>query len=328
MAGYDWNGSGSHDAFDSFMDMEVMSDSDSDSWDSDFDSEDAETEDFDYTPIGAGLSSARPQQETKDDARSFQQQLRDNLRSLEAVKREEEERLKQSMNWEAEGTLREIKQALMYNVKNAKYTSQNGRTTVSCFCDISQRFMRTRESDNMDQLKKDQQTFFLFRDPNLQHQSWISYEIDPAYKQEYYRFIEALRILAGKENIKIESVVYNSRDDKYVSFPSKMVNDYYCFWYLSVRATTTIPSDTKTAAPAKPQAYSTTPHSQNSTSTNKTTQNPVKEKQTSNEINPTKNLISSVFIMICGLAMLFMEMPLLGIFFLLIGVLMLMGAYW
>jgi len=233
MGGYDWNGNGGRDAFDSFMDMEVMSDSDSSSWSSDFDSDDVETEDFKYTPIGSGLSSARPQRTTKAAARSFQEQLLDNLRSLETVKREEEKRVREAAQAEADRAMQAIKKTLVAKARSAEYAAQNGEITVSCFTWITSRYMRFSGADNMKQ--------------------WTSYEIDPKNKQEYYFFLEALRKLAAKDGIQVEPVVYNRRTQAFSHFPATVQDVGMHGWELCIHAVSVIPPESKQPPKPKPK---------------------------------------------------------------------------
>ena len=55
MPGFDWNGNGRHDAFDSFMDMKIINDATGDNSDDGTEFEDSETGDSDY--IGGGFPS-------------------------------------------------------------------------------------------------------------------------------------------------------------------------------------------------------------------------------------------------------------------------------
>lgn len=251
MPGFDWNGNGKSDAFDHFMDMKVMSSSsdDGDNDFSDFDDTQIDTDDdFIDSSIDLGrvelIGTLRNVSATKTTtaktSTSFQDELKQNLRSPDVVKRENAEKLNNAMRFDAERTMREIKSALLYKAKNAEYVTENGCTSLTCFCQMPYRFMRTRREDNGDQLRKNQQTFVLFRDPNLIYMTWNNYEIEPKYRNEYWQYMAALKELAAKENIVVESVVYNGRDKKYVPFPSKARNDYSMGWSLCVKATTVI----------------------------------------------------------------------------------------
>lgn len=253
MPGFDWNGNGSHDAFDSFMDMKVMGDVNSDN-DSDMDSSEDYDDDFDDAsedePVRTSSysrvrhSSFSPEKITSS-GMSFQDELKQSMRTPETVKKENADRLNNAMRYDAERTLREIKNALLYKAKNAEYITQNGVTSLTCFCQMPHRFMRTRREDNGDQLRQNQQTFFLFRDPKLIYMTWNNYEIEPKYSTEYRQYISALKELAAKENISVESVVYSSKENKYVAFPSRVRNDYSFGWSLCVKATTIISGNTE-----------------------------------------------------------------------------------
>ncbi len=263
MPGFDWNGNGRSDAFDHFMDMKVMSDSSDVSDDnfSDYDDVSDDTDNYDdddVVDIDVGraklvgtlrnASTSRNYTSSKSST-SFQEELRQNLRSPEVVRQENADRLNNSMRFEAERTLRDIKNGLMYKAKNAEYVTENGCTSLTCFCQMPHRFMRTRREDNTDQLKRDKQTFFLFRDPNLVYMTWNNYEIEPKYSTEYRQYMSALKELASKENINIEAVVYSSRENKYVTFPSRVQNDYSFGWSLCVKATTVVSHKTENPTP-------------------------------------------------------------------------------
>ena len=272
MPGFDWNGNGRSDAFDHFMDMKVMSDS-SDVSDDNFsdcddvsdDTDNYGNDDVDDIDVGRAklvgtlrnASTSRSYTSSKSST-SFQEELRQNLRSPEVVRQENADRLNNSMRFEAERTLRDIKNGLMYKAKNAEYVTENGCTSLTCFCQMPHRFMRTRREDNTDQLKRDKQTFFLFRDPNLVYMTWNNYEIEPKYSTEYRQYMSALKELASKENINIEAVVYSSRENKYVTFPSRVRNDYSFGWSLCVKATTVI-SGRKENVTAKASTYTASP---------------------------------------------------------------------
>lgn len=253
MPGFDWNGNGSHDAFDSFMDMKVMGDVNSDNG-SEIDSSEDYADDFDdasdYEPARTSSysrvrHSSFSTERKASNGMSFQDELLQSMRTPETVKKENADRLNNAMRYDAERTLREIKNALLYKAKNAEYTTENGVTSLTCFCQMPHRFMRTRREDNGDQLRQNQKNFFLFRDPKLIYMTWNNYEIEPKYSTEYRQYISALKELAAKENIDVESVVYSSKENKYVTFPSRVRNDYSFGWSLCVKATTIISGNTE-----------------------------------------------------------------------------------
>jgi len=175
------------------------------------------------------------------------------------------------MRYDAERTLKEIKSALMYKAKNAEYITENGVTYLTCFCQMPYRFMKTRREDNGEQLRQNQKTSFLFRDPNLVYMTWNNYEVEPKYGNEYWQYIATLKELAAKENITIESVVYSGREKKYVAFPSRVRNDYSSGWSLCAKATTVI-SGNANNIPSKnvsqPTTVGTTTSTQSKTQTN------------------------------------------------------------
>lgn len=170
----------------------------------------------------------------------FQDELRQNMRSTEDMKRENVEKENEARTIEAKLTLSEIKNALVNSVKNAEYSTQNGTTTVSCLCRIPQRFLRRRSENNSEQLRRNQQKFFLFRDPSIVYCTWECFEIEPNYINEYHQYVNALENIAAQENIKVEIVIHDATDDKVYSFPIKLKQFYYIYCYLSVRALTVI----------------------------------------------------------------------------------------
>ena len=49
---------------------------------------------------------------------------------------------------------------------------------------------------------------------------------------------QGVDILAEKDGINIECVMYNEKDNSILNFPSKIVEDYISGWYLYIKATT------------------------------------------------------------------------------------------
>lgn len=171
---------------------------------------------------------------------SFQDELKKNMRSPEEVNRENALKEKEARMTEANLTLFDIKKALVNSANNAKYSTDNGVTKVSCICRIPQRFLRRRSINNSEQLRQNQQKFFLFRDPSIVYCTWECFEVEPKYSSEYDQYVQALKQLAAKEKIQIEIVIHDATDGKDYSFPIKLQRFYSVHCYLSVRATTII----------------------------------------------------------------------------------------
>lgn len=171
---------------------------------------------------------------------NFQDELRKNMRSPEEVIRENIAKETEALMAEATLTLFDIKKALISNVKNAKYSTQDDVKTVSCVCKIPQRFLHRHSENNSEQLRQNQQKFFLFRDPSIVYCTWECFEIEPKYSDEYYQYVDALKKLATLENIKVEIIIHDATDNKDYSFPIKLKRFYSVNCYLSVRATTKI----------------------------------------------------------------------------------------
>lgn len=247
MPGFDWNGNGKSDAFDHFMDMEVMSSSssdDSDELDMDIDTD---NDDTDYTVTSSlrtscgSTGSFGTSQASGTTSSSFQDELKKNMRTPETVRQENAERERSSAMWEAKRTLDTIKKILLHKVQSAEYTKQNGVTSVSCTCDIDHRYLRKRSYNNGDQLRENQKKSFLFRDPNLIYRTWDVFDVEPKYLSEYNGFMSALREIAAKENITIEPVLLNGKNGVY-AFPSTQ-DRIFGYTQLCVRATTIIAID-------------------------------------------------------------------------------------
>lgn len=152
----------------------------------------------------------------QETATSFQDELKNNMRSKEDVEKEYEERIrkdkerqKKEMEAEAMLTLQKIKNILLQNVKTALYTTENGVTTVSCSYDAPSRFLSHRWMSNSLQVDQNNKAFILFRDPFLRYQHWDEFCVDPKYCQEYDYYADALKRLAAEENISIEFFVRN-----------------------------------------------------------------------------------------------------------------------
>lgn len=255
MPGFDWNGNGKTDAFDHFMDMKVSSSSTDDSMDIDSDvtiDEDEVSDDIDYhraavaSSLRSVYNSASGGSHTTTttggtQGTSFQDELKKNMRTPETVRQENAERERSSAMWEAKRTLDTIKELLLHKVQNAEYVKQNGVTSVSCTCDINQRYLRKRSYNNGDQLRENQKKSFLFRDPNLIYRTWDVFDVEPKYISEYNNFMSALKELASKENITIEPILLNGKNGVY-AFPSTQ-DRIFGYTQLCVRATTIIAVD-------------------------------------------------------------------------------------
>lgn len=257
MPGHDWNGNGKTDAFDHFMDMKVMSSAsndDSDDLDLDIDIDDAnEIADNDIDLHRAAVASALRNAQTNKAKRtesastpqeaqaSFQDELKKNMRTPEIVRQENAERERSFAMWEAKRTLETIKKILLQKVQNAEYTKKNGVTSVSCLCNIDHRYLRKKSYDNGEQLRQDRKKSFILRDPNLIYRTWDVFDVEPKYSSEYNSFMSALREIASKENISIETVINNGKNEIY-KFPST-TERIYGYAQLCVRATTIIATD-------------------------------------------------------------------------------------
>ena len=102
MPGFDWNGNGSHDAFDSFMDMKVMGDVNSDNG-SEIDSSEDYADDFDdasdYEPARTSSysrvrHSSFSTERKASNGMSFQDELLQSMRTPETVKKENADKFK------------------------------------------------------------------------------------------------------------------------------------------------------------------------------------------------------------------------------------------
>lgn len=175
---------------------------------------------------------------------NFQDEIKKNLRSPEAVKKESDEQKANYMLETVKHDLRKIKELLIESAKGAKYTVENGVTKVTCLYEDYwkiNRYMRTGRLDNGNEIAENQKKFVLFRDPNLVYCVWKTFQIDPRYSEEYHRYSATLKQLAAEENIQIEFVVHNNRTNEIYPFPTKIKDTYnmtYC--QLCVRASTVI----------------------------------------------------------------------------------------
>ena len=174
---------------------------------------------------------------------SFQDELKENLRSFEEVQKEVTQRETDYMMMKANNSLHDIKNKLIESAKYARTETQNGITSVFCYYELPHYYMNIRMESNINQLKQDQQKFVLFRDPNLTYHTWSCYEVSPNYSTEFWQYISTLKELASKENISIEPVVYNYKENRAESFPSKLPNNHNLSWRLHLKATSVISID-------------------------------------------------------------------------------------
>lgn len=93
--------------------------------------------------------------------------------------------------------------------------------------------------NNGEQLRRNQKTNFLLREPNLVYRAWDTFDIEPEYSFKFHLFMICLRELAEKEHINIENVIHEPHRDNVYPFPIDIdlaVGTYY----LAVKATTRI----------------------------------------------------------------------------------------
>lgn len=180
----------------------------------------------------------------KSGATSFQDELKQNLRSPEIAQKEENEK---QMNYALETAkydLTKIKKQLVENAKAGKYTVANGITTVSCIYDGNMKFswyMRIGRLDNGDEISANQKKIGLLRDPSLKYRVWKTFQVESKHSAEYYQYSIALEQAAAQEKIKVEFIVQNCKTGECYPFPSKVEDTYnmtYC--KLVVRASTVI----------------------------------------------------------------------------------------
>lgn len=240
MAQFDWNGNGKDDAFDTFMDMKMVSEviEDNDDGYDDFDRDDTCCEDYENCEDEPERDS-ETFSNTTESTLSFQDVLKQNLRTPEVVRNEKSKMELEECEKEAEFVLSIIKNMLIENAQNAVYTEQNGVTTVSCIYSLPQHFLRRTHKNNGEQLRRNQKTNFLLREPNLVYRAWDTFDIEPEYSFKFHLFMICLKELAEKEHINIENVIHEPHRDNVYPFPIDIdlaVGTYY----LAVKATTRI----------------------------------------------------------------------------------------
>ena len=251
MPGFDWNKNGKKDNFDHYMDMKVMSsvldDVDSDNLDTDDELEETDEDEIDDDIELDFENVILPNHTTKTkkgtQTNTFQEELKKNMKSPEVVQKEKDDIDRKYAICEAERTIKKIKENLLYKVRHAEYEHEDEVTLVSCTCDINQHYLRSQWYSNTAELKKDKDTFFLFRNPNLVYKSGYYYDINPDYKCDYNFFITALNELASKEKITIEIVLLNN--GKIFPFPFYL-DSLSGYVKLCVKATTIISGDGST----------------------------------------------------------------------------------
>lgn len=262
MPGFDWNGNGEHDVFDTFMDMKMVSDimDENNSDYSDFDYDDTNCDD-DICEFESTTGYSSTHSETESSTSSFQDELKQNLRSKEEVRNEEAQKALESRMIEAKYILSNIKRGLVQNAQNAIYTTENGVTTVSYIYNLPQQFLRRRHKDNGEQIRQNNKTNFLFRDPNLVYHSWVSFDIEPEYSSDFILFEKCLKELASKEKITLKVVIYDLTEGKVYPFPTNIplaIGSYY----LAVKASTSVSDNTDVSNSSEEKLLSDTKSTQ------------------------------------------------------------------
>lgn len=123
MAQFDWNGNGKDDAFDTFMDMKMVSNviEDNDDGYDVLDCDDTCCEDCVNCEDEPNVVS-HTFNETNRSSTSFQDVLKQNLRTPEVVRNEKSKMELEECEKEAEFVLSIIKNMLIENAQNAVYT--------------------------------------------------------------------------------------------------------------------------------------------------------------------------------------------------------------
>ena len=245
MPGFDWNKNGKKDNFDRYMDMKVISSATDDVDSDDFDIDDEYDEDSEeeiYDDINLDIDNVvtpniPSKNSNEQQTNSFQEELKKNMKTPEVVQKEKYDIERKYAMSQAEITMKKIKEYLMYKVQHGEYEQEEGVTFVSCTCDINQHYLRSQWYNNTAEIKKDKETFFLFRDPNLVYKSGYYYDIKPDYKLEYNLFINALKELARKEKITIETVLVSGGKEYPIPYKLDSLGNYT---KLCVKATTII----------------------------------------------------------------------------------------
>lgn len=134
----------------------------------------------------------------------------------------------------------QIKKQLIQNAKTAHYTTQNGTKIISCICSIDQQYMHIESKSNNDQLIQNEKNSFLDKDQDLISKSWDVFQMEPKYKNEFIHYISELQKMARNDNIQVECVVYDSKDNTVYAFPGITDRKLTAYYQLSIRATTII----------------------------------------------------------------------------------------
>lgn len=171
---------------------------------------------------------------------NFQDELRKNLRTPEEVNKETAAKEKRAQMTAARQTLADIKSTLMSNAQNAKYSTQNGTTTVSCLYCISQHFLQRTSKNNSKELAQDLKKPRFPRRPKVVYCTWECFTVNPQFSHEYYLYIEAVTSLAARDDIQIEVVILDATTNKVYPFPAELKRFYSVHCYLCIRATTVV----------------------------------------------------------------------------------------
>lgn len=246
MLDIDWNGNGEHDAFDTFMDMEIASELSNDSEANHFNNYCCDVGSDEYYSCNIESSTGNHDsayEVNENTVTSFQDELKQNLRSPKTVEEGKTQKALDSAMAEAKSVLYKIKKKLIQNAQNAQYLTQNGVTTVSCVDSIPQHFLRRRHSDNNEQIIINQKTSFLMRDRHLIYRSWVSFDVEPQYSSEFSLFMTTLKKVAKQENINIDCVIHDMRENTVYPFPTDITNAFGVY-ALSVKASINICDET------------------------------------------------------------------------------------
>ncbi len=200
---------------------------------------------------------------------NFQDELRQNLRTVEEIKKEQEEmkrrqeeenkrqKIEQKEKFdqmfktcfaEAKEILEEIKKQLILNARNVRYDESSENVTISCVCEAPQRFINVTIADNRKEMIKQQEKLLVIREKK--YRQWFSFAIHRSMSEEYDVFSYLLRRFAAKENIHIKFVA--RQNNVIYSFPGTSEYNNYTRKFpieLCVSATTVVAMSSTASEP-------------------------------------------------------------------------------
>lgn len=171
---------------------------------------------------------------------SFQDELKNSVKTKDEAKQMALDKINAIAEYEANQLLTTIRATLLNKVKEADYQQINGETVVRCTCPLPKRYLHILRYNNNNQIIENNRRG-IFKNRNIVYQTWYKCEIAEQYAVEYDRLVSIARAKAEADGITLDFVIHEKMENKNYLVPSTLTGFHLeCDMILSVEAKTVI----------------------------------------------------------------------------------------